>query len=43
MKSSFVSRIVALVSLIVLGALAIAIPAKGGYHLLTKYTFGARG
>ena len=40
MKSSLLSRIAAPVSLILLGALAIAIPAKGGYHLLTKYTFG---
>jgi YVTN family beta-propeller protein len=39
-KSSLLSRIAAPVSLILLGALAIAIPAKGGYHLLTKYTFG---
>src|ERR1035438_3000890 len=41
MKSSLASRIGALVSLILLGALAIALPAKGAYHLLMKYTFGA--
>ena len=41
MKSSLNSRIGALVSLILLGALAIALPAKGAYHLLMKYTFGA--
>src|ERR1700680_1450092 len=41
MKSSLFSRSPALVSLILLGALALAIPAKGGYHLLTKYSFGA--
>ena len=41
MKSSLVLRITALFSLTVLGALAIATPAKGSYHLLTKYTFGA--
>jgi YVTN family beta-propeller protein len=40
MKSSSRSRIAALFSLILLGALAIAIPAKSAYHLLTKYTFG---
>src|ERR1700686_2785410 len=40
MKSSLVLRITALLSFILLGALAIATPAKGGYHLLTKYTFG---
>lgn len=40
MKSSQVSRSPALVSLMLVAALAIAIPAKGGYHLLTKYTFG---
>src|ERR1700681_2760145 len=40
MKSSLFSRIPALVSLILLGVLALAIPAKGGYHLLTKYSFG---
>src|SRR6201993_1347762 len=41
MKSSLVLRITALLSLTLLGALAIATPAKGSYHLLTKYTFGA--
>src|ERR1700746_225684 len=41
MKSSLVLRITALLSLTLLGALAIATPAKGGYHLLTKYPFGA--
>ena len=40
MKSSLLSRMAAPFSLILLGAIAIAIPAKGGYHLLTKYTFG---
>src|SRR6202140_3330123 len=40
MKSSLVLRITALLSFILLGALAIATPAKGGYHLLKKYTFG---
>ena len=40
MKSSQVSRSPALVSLMLVAALAIAIPAKGGYHLFTKYTFG---
>ena len=39
MKSSRVSPIVAVASSILLAALAL--PAKGGYHLLTKYTFGA--
>jgi DNA-binding beta-propeller fold protein YncE len=39
-KSSLLSRMAAPFSLILLGAIAIAIPAKGGYHLLTKYTFG---
>lgn len=43
MKSSLVSRIAAVVSLILLGALAFALatPVKGEYHLLKKYTFGA--
>jgi DNA-binding beta-propeller fold protein YncE len=44
MKSSRVPRIAAFVSLIVLGVLgvlAFAASAKGGYHLLKKYTFGA--
>src|ERR1700681_158511 len=41
MKSSLFSRIPALVSLILLGVLALAIPAKGGYHLLKKYALGA--
>ena len=36
MKSSLVLRITALLSLTLLGALAIATPAKGSYHLLTK-------
>ncbi len=33
-------RFVTIVSLIVLGSLALARAATGGYHLLTKYTFG---
>src|SRR6202521_6105305 len=41
MKSSQVPRIAAVVSLILLGILAYAASAKGGYHLLKKYTFGA--
>ena len=41
MQSSLVSRIAAVVSLILLAALALATPVKGGYHLLKKYTFGA--
>ena len=41
MKSSLVSRIAVVVSLIMVAALALAIPAEGGYHLLKKYTFGA--
>jgi DNA-binding beta-propeller fold protein YncE len=41
MKSVLVSRIAAVGSLILLGALALATPAQGGYHLLKKYTFGA--
>src|ERR1700676_1950914 len=41
MKSSLVLRITALLSLTVLAPLALATPAKGAYHLLTKYTFGA--
>lgn len=41
MKSSLASRIGALVFLILLGALAIALPAKSAYHLLMKYTFSA--
>jgi len=43
MKPSLVSRIATVVALMLLGALALAlaIPPKGGYHLLKKYTFGA--
>jgi hypothetical protein len=41
MKSSRVSRVAPVVSLMLLAVLALAIPAKGGYHLLKKYTFGA--
>jgi len=41
MKSSLVSWIAAVVSLILLAAFAFATTAKGGYHLLKKYTFGA--
>jgi DNA-binding beta-propeller fold protein YncE len=41
MKSSLVSRIAAVDSLILLGALALAVPAKAVYHLLEKYSFGA--
>jgi outer membrane protein assembly factor BamB len=41
MKSSLVSRVAVVVSLIMLGALALAIPAEGGYHLLKKYAFAA--
>jgi hypothetical protein len=41
MRLSVVSRIAAIVSLILVGALALAITGKGGYHLLKKYTFGA--
>jgi len=40
MKSS-VLRIAAVVSVTLLAVLALAVPTKGGYHLLTKYTFGA--
>jgi hypothetical protein len=45
MNTSLVSRVAAVVSsmliLTLLGALALAVPAKGGYHLLKKYSFGA--
>ena len=41
MKSSLVSWTAAVVSLILLAAFAFATTAKGGYHLLKKYTFGA--
>jgi YVTN family beta-propeller protein len=42
MKSSLGSRFATVVSLILLGALALlATAAKGGYHLLNKYSFGA--
>src|ERR1700722_13220168 len=41
MRLSVVSRTAAIVSLTLLGALALAIPGTGGYHLLKKYTFGA--
>lgn len=40
-NSSLFSRIAAGISLILLAALALATTAKGGYHLLTKYAFGA--
>jgi hypothetical protein len=41
MRSSLISRVAAAVSLILLGALALAIPVTAGYHLLKKYSFGA--
>jgi len=41
MKSSSVSRIAAVVSLTLLAAFALALSAKGEYHLLKTYPFGA--
>jgi DNA-binding beta-propeller fold protein YncE len=41
MKSSGVGRIAGGLSFILLSALALAMAATGGYHLLKKYTFGA--
>jgi len=41
MKAFLVSRIAAVISLLVLAILALAMPVQGGYHLLKKYTFGA--
>jgi outer membrane protein assembly factor BamB len=41
MKLSFVLRTSAVVSLMLLAALALATPVKGGYHLLKTYAFGA--
>ena len=41
MRSSLVSRVGAVVFLILLGVLALATPANGGYRLLNKYSFGA--
>ena len=43
MKPSFFSRIATVIAWMLLAALALAfaMPAKPGYHLLKKYTFGA--
>src|ERR1700692_1896482 len=41
MKLSPVSRTSAVVSLMLLAALALATPVKGGYQLLKTYSFGA--
>jgi hypothetical protein len=41
MKLSMISRFAAVVSLMLLGVLALAASVNGGYHLLKKYTFAA--